>query len=53
MTDGFTGNVSLKTAEGIAKMVNHMLRQELLGSMRGKVGAMVARTGIQGAQGKS
>jgi glycerol-3-phosphate acyltransferase PlsX len=43
VTDGFTGNVSLKTAEGIAKMVNHMLRQELLGSLRGKVGAMVAK----------
>ncbi|MBS1991381.1 MAG: phosphate acyltransferase PlsX [Cyanobacteria bacterium SZAS LIN-2] len=43
VTDGFTGNVSLKTAEGIAKMVNHMLRQELLSSMRGKVGAMVAK----------
>ena len=43
VTDGFTGNVSLKTAEGIAKMVNHMLRQELLGSMRGKIGGMIAK----------
>ncbi|MBK7839129.1 MAG: phosphate acyltransferase PlsX [Candidatus Obscuribacter sp.] len=43
VTDGFTGNVSLKTAEGIAKMVNHMLRQELLGSMRGKISGMIAK----------
>jgi phosphate acyltransferase len=43
VTDGFTGNVSLKTAEGIAKMMNHMLRQELLSSTRGKVGGFFAK----------
>ena len=43
VTDGFTGNVSLKTAEGIAKMTTHMLRQELLSSMRGKVGGMICK----------
>ncbi|HMW91735.1 MAG TPA: phosphate acyltransferase, partial [Candidatus Obscuribacter sp.] len=43
VTDGFTGNVSLKTAEGIAKMVNHMLRQELMSSMRGKMGGIIAK----------
>lgn len=43
VTDGFTGNVSLKTAEGIAKMMNHMLKQELLSSPRGKLGGAIAK----------
>lgn len=43
VTDGFTGNVSLKTAEGIAKMVNHMLKQELMRSVRGKLGGAIAK----------
>lgn len=47
VTDGFTGNIALKTAEGIAKMINHMLRQELLSSSRGKLGAIVAKPSFQ------
>jgi glycerol-3-phosphate acyltransferase PlsX len=47
VTDGYTGNVALKTAEGIAKMINHMLRQEMLSSFRGKVGAAIAKPSFQ------
>jgi glycerol-3-phosphate acyltransferase PlsX len=47
VTDGFTGNIALKTAEGIAKMISHMLRQELLSSVRGKLGAAIARPSFQ------
>lgn len=47
VTDGFTGNIALKTAEGIAKMINHMLRQELLSSSRGKLGAVIAKPSFQ------
>jgi len=47
VTDGFTGNIALKTAEGIAKMINHMLRQELLSSVRGKLGGVVAKPSFQ------
>ena len=43
ITDGFVGNVALKTAEGIAKMIKLMLKQELLASIRGKVGAAIAK----------
>ncbi len=43
VTDGFTGNVSLKTAEGIARMINHMLREELMGSVRGKFAGVMAK----------
>jgi glycerol-3-phosphate acyltransferase PlsX len=47
VTDGYTGNVALKTAEGIAKMISHMLLQEMLSSVRGKVGAAIARPCFQ------
>lgn len=43
VTDGFTGNVSLKTAEGIARMMNVMLREELMGSVRGKMAGVMAK----------
>jgi glycerol-3-phosphate acyltransferase PlsX len=47
VTDGFTGNVALKTAEGIANMINSMLRQELLGTVRGKLGSVIAKPSFQ------
>lgn len=47
VTDGFTGNIALKTAEGIAKMISHMLKQELLGSLRGKIGGEIAKPSFQ------
>ncbi len=43
VTDGFVGNVALKTAEGIAKMIKLMLKQELLASWHGKIGAAIAK----------
>lgn len=43
VTDGFVGNVALKTAEGIAKMIKLMLKQELLASWQGKIGAAIAK----------
>jgi glycerol-3-phosphate acyltransferase PlsX len=43
VTDGFTGNVALKTAEGIAKMVSSLLRQELMGSMQGRIASVMAQ----------
>lgn len=47
VTDGFTGNVALKTAEGIARMVSLMLRHELIGSVRGKLGAILAKPAFE------
>lgn len=47
VTDGFTGNVTLKTAEGIAKMISVMLKQELLSSMRTKIGGQIAEPAFQ------
>ena len=46
VTDGFTGNVALKTAEGTAKLFADALKQELMRSLSGKVGAMIAKPAI-------
>lgn len=37
VTDGFTGNVILKTTEGVAKMIFDLLRDELTASLLSKV----------------
>src|SRR5215469_167250 len=42
VTDGFTGNVALKTAEGTAKLVAHFLRTALRRSITGRIGAVIA-----------
>lgn len=46
VTDGFTGNIALKTSEGIAKMVSLMLQQELLSSVPGRVAAVMAKPAL-------
>lgn len=42
VTDGFTGNVALKTAEGTAKLVTHFLRSSLQRSFLGRIGGFFA-----------
>ena len=42
VTDGFTGNVALKTAEGTAKLVVHFLRSALRRSLLGRIGGLLA-----------
>jgi glycerol-3-phosphate acyltransferase PlsX len=42
VTDGFTGNVALKTAEGTAKLVGFFLRSALTRSFFGRLGALFA-----------
>jgi len=41
--DGFVGNVSLKTSEGVARMVSHYLREEFTRSVWNRLVALVAR----------
>jgi glycerol-3-phosphate acyltransferase PlsX len=43
VTDGFTGNVLLKSSEAVAKLITDVLRQELMSSLRTKVGALLAK----------
>jgi glycerol-3-phosphate acyltransferase PlsX len=46
VTDGFTGNVALKTAEGTVRLIVSGLREALTGSLRGKMGALMARPAL-------
>ena len=43
VTDGFTGNVSLKLLEGTIKTLLDALREEIASSSRGKVGGLLIR----------
>jgi phosphate acyltransferase len=43
VTDGFTGNILLKSSEAVAKLITEMLRTELTSSLRTKIGALLAK----------
>lgn len=47
VTDGFTGNVALKTAEGTARLLVHFLRETFKSSFFAKVGYLLARRSLQ------
>ncbi|MDH5356528.1 MAG: phosphate acyltransferase PlsX [Gammaproteobacteria bacterium] len=47
VTDGFAGNVSLKTGEGLASLVNHVLRKEFKKNIITKVAAIIALPVLQ------
>lgn len=42
VTDGFTGNVALKTMEGTAKLISSGFKEALSGSLLGKLGGLIA-----------
>ena len=46
VTDGFTGNVALKTAEGTAKFMSFTLREALTSSFLSKIGALLAKPAL-------
>lgn len=46
VTDGFTGNVALKTAEGTAKLISHFLKESLKHSLFAKVGYLFLRPAL-------
>lgn len=43
VTDGFTGNVALKTAEGMAKLLTHYLRESFRHSILARLGYLLVR----------
>lgn len=47
VTDGFTGNVALKTAEGTARLVASYVREALTSGVISKVGAALASSGLK------
>ena len=42
VTDGFSGNIALKTAEGTARFVRQVLRDAFTSSFQAKLGALIA-----------
>jgi len=46
VTDGFTGNIALKTAEGTVKMFGHFLREALKSTMMSQIGAALAKPAL-------
>lgn len=47
VTDGFTGNVSLKTAEGTAKLISEFLNRTFRSSIFASLGYLLARQAMQ------
>jgi glycerol-3-phosphate acyltransferase PlsX len=50
VTDGFTGNVALKTMEGLARMLGGALRSEFSSSPWRKLGALAASASLAGVK---
>lgn len=48
VTDGFTGNVLLKSSEAVAQLLIDLIRQALMGSLRTRIGALLARPAFAG-----
>jgi glycerol-3-phosphate acyltransferase PlsX len=46
VTDGFTGNIALKTGEGALKLVTDLLRQIFASSLSTKMGYLLAKPGL-------
>ena len=46
VTDGFTGNVALKTGEGALKLMSGLLKQVFTSSLLAKLGYVLARGGL-------
>jgi glycerol-3-phosphate acyltransferase PlsX len=47
VTDGFTGNVALKTMEGAARLITDTLREEFTRNVARKLGALAAGTSLR------
>ena len=47
VTDGFTGNVALKTIEGVAKVLVKSLKDGFMSSTRTKAGAVLAKPALK------
>ncbi|NMB58025.1 MAG: phosphate acyltransferase PlsX [Chloroflexi bacterium] len=43
VTDGFTGNIFLKSSEAVAKLITDTLKEELMSSLQTKIGALLAK----------
>lgn len=46
VTDGFTGNIALKTAEGTARYIGGEMREAFTGDLASKIGALFAKKAL-------
>ena len=47
VTDGFTGNIALKTAEGTARFISTLLKDALTSNLQAKLGAVIAMPALK------
>ena len=47
ITDGFSGNIALKTAEGTAKLVTFLLEKSFKSSVFSKIGYLLSKNGLK------
>lgn len=47
ITDGFTGNILLKSSEAVAKLITDSLREELMASFATKLGALLSKSAFK------
>jgi phosphate acyltransferase len=47
VTDGFTGNVALKSGEGIARLIKNELRTTFTANLRARLGALLVRHSLR------
>ena len=52
VTDGFTGNIALKTAEGVAKFIGGLMKEALTSSLLAKAGAALAYPALKAMSAK-
>lgn len=52
VTDGYTGNIALKTAEGTARLVSGFVREALSSNVLSKLGALLAMGGLKSLKDK-
>ena len=50
--DGFIGNVSIKTAEGVAQLMSHVIKQEFGKNVFTKIAALIAKPVLMGFKDK-
>ena len=47
VSDGFSGNIALKTMEGTAKMILKTMKKQLTADFRSKIGALLCKKAIK------
>jgi len=47
VTDGFSGNLILKTTEGVAKTMGNVLKENIMSSLAGKIGAIFMKKNLK------